>query len=337
MTPRRNPTGLCGVLALDKPLHLSSHDVVEAIRRLTGERRVGHAGTLDPLATGLLLVCVGPATRLSEYLMRGQKTYEARICFGTATTTDDAEGSVIETSALPPEVGDARFATECLTSLVGKSEQIPPVFSAIKKRGVKAYEAARMGKTLECEPRSVQLFEAKLCAIGSDYWDLQLVVSKGFYVRAFARDMGKALGSAAHLGALRRTASGGLTLEQAFELLELKQREELPFINPAAALGLPIITVSATGEQRVKHGRTLSKNELIYSKAVAWQNPLQGDAAEQDLSEYDPLQQGGLAAEQKLFSIVYEERLLALYERDNSGDTLRPKVVIPGGIPLGLL
>ncbi|MDR2035954.1 MAG: tRNA pseudouridine(55) synthase TruB, partial [Coriobacteriales bacterium] len=187
MAKRRNPTGLSGILALDKPANMSSHDVVNTVRRLTGERRVGHTGTLDPLATGLLLVCVGPATRLADYFMAGTKTYEARICFGRATSTDDAEGETVQECSLPSRLKDASYASEVLAAMPGAFEQMPPRYSAIKKEGITAYKAARAGKQLALEPRPVELHDATVMATGADYWDVRLTVSKGFYVRSFAR------------------------------------------------------------------------------------------------------------------------------------------------------
>jgi riboflavin kinase/FMN adenylyltransferase len=146
--PKRASTNLSGILAIDKPLGITSHDVVYKIRKATGEKRVGHCGTLDPLASGLMLVCVGPATRLSPYLTAKQKSYQARISFGSATNTDDAEGQTVCTCQVPDSVADPAFAQEFLNGLVGKHQQTPPAFSAIKKDGVRAYKAARNGQQL---------------------------------------------------------------------------------------------------------------------------------------------------------------------------------------------
>jgi len=295
---RDNPTGLSGILALDKPEKMTSHDVVDAVRRLTGERRVGHAGTLDPLATGLLFVCVGPATRLADYLMAGRKIYEARICFGFETTTDDRAGETISERELPPQLTDTAFAEQVLKGMLGKMEQVPPAFSAIKKEGVTAYKAARVGKQLTLEPRVVELHDALVLATGKDFWDVRLVVSKGFYVRSFARDLGRRLDSAAHLGALRRTASGQVTIEQANQLSSLSMSEPLPFLDPVAALGFPMVEVSCLEAQNVKNGQTLTL-------PTTWSG---------------------------LISIVCEGRLLALYETVGKSGLAKPRVVIPNGI-----
>jgi len=294
MTRRGTPTGLSGILALDKPEGITSHDVVDVVRRVTGERRVGHAGTLDPLATGLLLVCVGPATRLSEYLMAGNKAYEARICFGKETATDDREGETLRVAELPRELEDTAFITQLLQWMPGLMNQLPPAYSAIKKDGVVAYKAAREGKQLELEPRRVELFEAELLAVGADFWDMRLVVSKGFYVRSFARDLGRALDSAAHLSALRRTASGNTRIEQASAL----QMSSLPFIDPVAALGFPSVEVSAAEAHGVINGKPLTLP----------------------------------AAQRGLISIVHEGSFLAIYETVGKSSLAQPKVVITGGI-----
>lgn len=302
MTQRRVQTGLSGILALDKPKGMTSHDVVNTVRRVTGERRVGHAGTLDPMATGLLLVCVGPATRLADYLMAGIKTYEARICFGRATTTDDAEGETRYTGELPQGTEDAEYASSALKGMIGVLDQMPPAFSAIKKHGITAYKAARAGEPLALEPRRVELYDAVLCKSGKDYWDVALTVSKGFYVRSFARDLGTQLGSAAHLGALRRTASGPIDVSGATQLDTLAAGESLPFIDPVGALGLPVFAVNATQACAVQNGRALT---LAEPKTPA----------------------------PYLVSVVHEQRLLALYEGAGGG-LAHPRVVIPGGVSL---
>jgi riboflavin kinase/FMN adenylyltransferase len=237
--PKRGATNLCGVIAVDKPGGMTSHDVVDCLRRLTGEGRIGHAGTLDPAATGLLLVCIGPATRLSAELTGCDKTYEARIVFGTATDTDDAEGSPIATAPLPATLADADFARKVLASFVGEQEQLPPRFSAIKKGGRKAYELARAGKAVELEPRPVTIHALRLIEATADYWDIEAEVSKGTYLRSLARDLGIAVGSQAHLGALRRTRSGRVSLEQAHTLGELGKKDlRSCFLDPIGDLGL---------------------------------------------------------------------------------------------------
>lgn len=244
---KRGATTLNGVIAIDKPQGITSHDVVDKLRRITGEGRIGHAGTLDPLATGLLLICIGQATKLSERLMLGDKRYQARIVFGAATDSDDADGQVIATAALPTRLADPEFAATVLAGFTGEQQQLPPRFSAVKKQGHKAYELARAGKEVLLEPKTITIYELRILAIAADYWDIEALVSKGSYIRSLARDIGEAAGSKAHVGALRRTASGLVTLSQAHHLEELAALERLQpgsirslFLSPAQDLGLDV-------------------------------------------------------------------------------------------------
>ncbi|HZL05264.1 MAG TPA: tRNA pseudouridine(55) synthase TruB, partial [Coriobacteriia bacterium] len=192
MSTRRGATDLSGILAVDKPSGITSHDVVAAVRRATGERRVGHAGTLDPVATGLLTILVGPATRLEPYLSGHDKTYVATIAFGTSTDTDDADGAVIQTVPVPGDVIDPDAASRLLASFTGEQLQVPPAYSAIKRGGQVAHRAARAGEPLAIEPRPVVVRAAELIAIDSTVpvWDVRFTVSKGTYIRALARDIG---------------------------------------------------------------------------------------------------------------------------------------------------
>lgn len=244
---RRGATGLAGILPVDKPGGMTSHDVVARIRRLTGEGRVGHAGTLDPMATGLLVILVGPYTRLEPYLSSAQKAYEARIAFGSATDTDDAEGSVVSTGTVSPAVLDTAFAAEALSKLVGASMQRPPAYSAIKVDGEVAHRAARAGAPLDLAERAIEVFSADLLNIDPDHatWDVAFRVSKGTYIRAIARDLGETVGVPAHLAGLRRTASGTLTINEAMALDESTELTSR-FVDPVAALGLTAIEVDPT-------------------------------------------------------------------------------------------
>jgi tRNA pseudouridine55 synthase len=219
---KRGVTDLFGVIAVDKPSGMTSHDVVDRLRHITGEGRIGHAGTLDPAATGLLLICIGKATRLSDVLMGRDKAYEARVIFGTATDTDDAEGAVIAEASAPAELADEGFARGVLAGFIGEQMQMPPQFAAIKKNGKKAYELARAGKLVELEPRVITISELRLIEATRAYWDIEAEVSKGTYLRALARDLGVAVGSRAHLGMLRRTRVGRVSVKQAHTLEELE-------------------------------------------------------------------------------------------------------------------
>ena len=302
MSARRGATDLCGILAIDKPAGMTSHDVVNRVRQVTGERRVGHAGTLDPMATGLLVVLVGPATRLAPYFTAARKVYEARIVFGAETDTDDAEGRVTVTAHVPDDVGNPFFATATVASFVGTHQQVPPAYSAIKRGGVTAYEAARKGDTLELEARTIEVTRAELVGVecaGEYAWDVALAVSKGTYIRALARDLGRALDSAAHLGALRRTFSGTLNIAQAHTLDELAAAPDprTLFADPLAAMGLRIVEVSAADAARVAVGSALP-----------------GDA-------------------EGLVALSHDGVLLGVYS--GSKGMLKPEVVIPGGVTGG--
>ena len=197
---KRGDTDLCLVLAVDKPSGMTSHDVVSRARRIFGEKRVGHTGTLDPLASGVLPLCVGPATRLDQFLTGHDKSYVVSVVFGAATDTDDCDGEVIRTGVVPDEVFDPFFASVFVGGLVGKSKQLPPVYSAIKVGGTKACDAARKGRVIDLAPRDIEVYSAELLGIGGAdgaepaRWDIAFKVSKGTYIRALARDIGHSLG-----------------------------------------------------------------------------------------------------------------------------------------------
>lgn len=221
---RRGATEYSGILLIDKPSGMTSHDVVDFVRDLSGEGRVGHTGTLDPAATGLLLVCVGPATKYSEQISGQDKTYLGLIAFGKATTTDDAEGEVVAQSEVPAKIADLDFAHSVLLGFTGVIEQVPPQYSAIKQQGVRAYQQARKGNALELEPRQVNIRRVDVQIVTSDQWLVKAEVSKGTYIRSLARDIGLATGCPAHLAELRRTHIGSLSVDQAYDLLTLKRK-----------------------------------------------------------------------------------------------------------------
>ncbi len=204
------------VFLVDKPDGPTSHDVVSKLRRWTGLRRVGHGGTLDPLATGLLPVFVGVATRLNEYLTPYRKSYEATVLLGTSTDTDDAEGDVIATAPVPDL--SAERIESALEAFRGEIAQTPPRFSAVKRDGVAAHRAARAGEPLELEPRDVTVHELTLTALALPRIELSMSVSTGTYVRAIARDLGEALGVGGHVLAMRRTGIGEVRAEDGHTL-----------------------------------------------------------------------------------------------------------------------
>jgi tRNA pseudouridine55 synthase len=225
VSPRDRSGGLDGVLVVAKPSGPTSHDVVGLVRRLSSTRRVGHGGTLDPFAAGVLPLFLGRATRLAEYHLSGTKRYRATICFGESSTTDDIDGQ--RTSIGGPALGRADVAA-ALAGFVGPLRQVPPVYSAVQIEGRRAYQMARAGQVVELAPRDVVIHEATMLD-----WDgsdparpiavVDVACSAGTYIRALARDLGARLESGAYLGALVRLASGGFKLEDAISFDELRE------------------------------------------------------------------------------------------------------------------
>jgi tRNA pseudouridine55 synthase len=262
-----------GLVIVDKPGGWTSHDVVGKMRRLVGTRRVGHAGTLDPMATGVLVLGVERATRLLGHLMLTRKEYEGTIRLGQRTVTDDAEGEVTESA--PPErvaaVTDAAVKAG-IGALTGEIMQVPSAVSAIKVDGVRSYARVRSGDEVKLAPRPVTVFDFDLRATrreaGVVDLDVRVVCSSGTYIRALARDLGEALGVGGHLTALRRTRVGPYTLEQAQPLAELAARAEagqpVPVLPMAEAAGAAFPRYDADEEQAtaIAHGRPLPARGL---------------------------------------------------------------------------
>ena len=259
-----------GILNIDKPLGQTSHDVVERVRALTGRRRVGHAGTLDPLATGVLVVCVGRrATRLVEYLMDEMKTYRTDIQLGVVTNTFDAEGEVLSRS--PVEV-DRDDVEECLAQFRGWIEQVPPMYSAVKYRGKPLYKLARRGVEVEREPRRVEIRRLELMTWESrerQAWcTLEIECSPGTYVRVLVHDIGQALGCGAYVTGLTRLASGDFHLEDAIaldDLAQAAQKERWPEllrpVDEALAQRFPALHLGANEAHRLCSGQPVHHGE----------------------------------------------------------------------------
>jgi tRNA pseudouridine55 synthase len=246
-----------GILVIDKPKGLSSFDVVRQVRRLCQTRRVGHAGTLDPLATGVLPVAVGQATRLVEYLMAGEKSYQASCRLGIVTDTQDSEGRILQEQ--PWQQVDRTVLDAVLTGFTGEISQLPPMFSALKKDGQPLYRLARQGIEVERQPRTVRI--ASLEVDGFTPPDLTVTVrcSKGTYVRTLCHDIGRQLGCGAHMTALRRLACGSFTLAASHTLEELQSLAEqglpLPLVSPSAALAdWPALAVDGAVLARLRNG-----------------------------------------------------------------------------------
>ncbi len=236
-----NSTDLDGVLLVDKASAMTSHDVVAITRRALGTKKVGHCGTLDPLATGMLIIVVGRGTKIQDLLMSEDKEYVGTMALGTMTDSQDADGKVTETREVPAlsrEQIDAAFA-----KFHGDFYQMPPMVSAIKQGGVPLYKLARQGKTVEREPRFVHVYAHEINAVRLPEIDFRVVCSKGFYVRTYAFDIGNELGCGAHLKSLRRTKSGKFTLEHSVTVEDLKTL-------PQEALAARMLSLPAVSRMR---------------------------------------------------------------------------------------
>jgi tRNA pseudouridine55 synthase len=213
-----------GVLVVDKPTGMTSHDVVQVIRRGTGIRRAGHTGTLDPRASGVLVILLGPAVRLSEFVSASDKRYQATIRVGSSTDTYDSEGTITDhTSDI--DVSEEQF-NEILQQFTGEIEQVPPPYSAVKVKGRKAYEMARRGEEVELKPRIINVYSLEVLEWDPPESVIDVYCSSGTYVRSLANDIGKALGTGAYLVGLRRTKSGRFTLRDAVPLRILREAFE---------------------------------------------------------------------------------------------------------------
>ncbi|MCS6764997.1 MAG: tRNA pseudouridine(55) synthase TruB [Candidatus Protistobacter heckmanni] len=250
-----------GVLLLDKPLGLSSNDALVRAKRLLNAKKAGHTGTLDPLATGLLPLCFGEATKFSQGLLDADKTYEAQVLLGVKTASGDAEGDVLQTRPVQCTVEQVRAA---LAAFTGEIDQVPPMYSALKKDGKPLYAYARAGETVEREARRVRIHEIDLLALELPTLRIRVRCSKGTYIRTLAEDIGEHLGCGAHLTALRRTAVGALRLEDALTLERLDAAEpagRAALLAPVDALvaDLPRIDLDAVLEGRFRQGQRLAQ------------------------------------------------------------------------------
>jgi tRNA pseudouridine55 synthase len=254
-----------GLVVVDKPGGLTSHDVVARVRRLAGTRKVGHAGTLDPMATGVLVLGVDRATRLLGHLMLTEKAYQATIRLGASTVTDDVEGEVV-TRADTAHV-TAAAVHETLATFVGDLEQVPTAVSAIKVDGRRAYARVRAGEDLELRPRPVTIHELTVTRMALPDVEVSVRCSSGTYIRAIARDVGAALGVGGHLTALRRTAVGAFDLSAARTLDELGEHFETVPIAEAARASFPARDLDEAQARDVRFGRRLDL-ELAETTAV---------------------------------------------------------------------
>ncbi|MCC6960118.1 MAG: tRNA pseudouridine(55) synthase TruB [Dehalococcoidia bacterium] len=216
MSARRTDSGLDGIVLIDKPAGWTSHDVVAKARGILGQRRIGHTGTLDPMATGLLVLCLGKAARLVEYMTAHDKRYTGQIRLGRTTTTDDADGETIEDRPVPALTPAALEAA--VAPFRGSISQLPPAFSALKVGGQRAYDLARRGEQPELHARTVTVSQFSAALAGPETLEIDVACSAGTYIRSLARDLGQALGCGAHLSALRRVRAGAFSVSEAVTL-----------------------------------------------------------------------------------------------------------------------
>jgi tRNA pseudouridine55 synthase len=249
-----------GALLLDKPLGVSSNAALQKVKKIFGAKKAGHAGTLDPLASGLLLVLFGEATKFAALLLDADKEYLATVKLGERTATADAEGEVLETK--PVRVSEPQVLA-VLQRFCGSIEQLPPMHSALKRGGVPLYKLARRGESVERAPRRVQIVELEKIALQPPLLEIRVRCSKGTYIRTLAEDLGKALGTVAHLSSLRRTASGSFNVRDALgpeSLQALPAGERRRCVLPLEQLlgDLPRTKLDATAESRLRNGQALS-------------------------------------------------------------------------------
>jgi tRNA pseudouridine55 synthase len=261
MSRRRTGKPINGWLAIDKPLGMTSTAVVTQVRRLTGAAKVGHGGTLDPLASGVLPIALGEATKTVAYIMDGAKTYRWRVTWGEARSTDDAEGVVVETSDRRPTPAEIEAA---LPAFLGEIEQVPPVYSAVKVEGRRAYDLARNQQSVELQPRRVRIDSFRLVEATPDSAEFEVGSGKGAYIRALARDLAKALGTVGYVSSLRRTSCGpfderrAISLDKLVEFGHSAASANLVLPVETALDDIPALALTEDEARRLQSGQSVS-------------------------------------------------------------------------------
>ena len=260
-----------GILLLDKPQGLSSNAALGRAKRVLGIRKAGHTGTLDPMASGLLVLCFGEATKVAGFLLDGDKTYLAEVCLGANTETDDAEGEVVERREVPSLDRDA--VNLVLERFRGTIEQVPPMYSALKQQGERLYALARRGECVDRPPRKITIHELSLLHLQHDRLTLQIRCSKGTYIRSLARDLGEMLDCGGYLSALRRTQSDPFSLTDAVGLADLEAMssdEAQACLKPAdaALTHFPAVHLDADDSRRVRLGQRLPPDRALGLEGV---------------------------------------------------------------------
>lgn len=312
--PSATPGG-GGVLPVDKPVGPTSHDIVARARRALGTRRVGHVGTLDPLASGLLVLCVGPATRLSQFLVGAEKCYRTTIRLGVGTDSLDAEGEVVGLDDDWRCLTGARVRA-AVAGMVGSHEQVPPALSAKKVGGVPAHRRVRRGEDVELEPVPVTIHQAEAVRIELPEIELDVRVSSGTFVRSLARDLAAALGTLGHVAALRRTAVGSFRLEDAVPMESLERPgAQLPWVDPLAAIAhLPLQHVEREAALRLAFGQRIPIHDETIHEATG-----------PDETGHDETGRRETHVDGALVRVAHAGRLVAVAEVE--GNVLRPRKV----------
>jgi tRNA pseudouridine55 synthase len=263
---------LDGIFNIYKEKGFTSHDVVAIVRRTIHMKKVGHTGTLDPDAEGVLPVCVGKATKLSDVIMDGRKSYRAMLRLGMTTTTEDASGEVLETKEV--DFNEDRIR-EVVASFIGRLEQVPPMYSAVKVNGKKLYELAREGKEIERKSRTIEVYDIRIRQfLPPDRVEIDVDCSKGTYIRTLCSDIGKALGCGGHMAELLRTRTGAFSLENAIKLDELKalaeqEKVETVLLTMEEALeDFPVVKVSEKSQKFLYNGGKIQERFLTEKPAV---------------------------------------------------------------------
>lgn len=251
-----------GILLVDKPTGWTSHDVVQYVRKRTGIKKVGHTGTLDPLATGLLILCLGKATRLSEFFVSMDKTYEGRMKLGIITDTHDIQGKLLEKREIPNV--DENYLSNLAKNFVGEIQQIPPMVSALKVGGERLYKLARKGINIERPPRKVNIYEFSILGIELPYVRVRVSCGKGTYVRTLIHDFGLKLGSGAVMAELRRIKLGNFLVDSAIPVKEIDNLQSIAekIIPIPLALPLPKAVVNSKGEEDFTLGKKIFPKDI---------------------------------------------------------------------------
>ncbi|MDD1622362.1 MAG: tRNA pseudouridine(55) synthase TruB [Methylococcaceae bacterium] len=261
MAKRKSGLDVHGIILLDKRQGVSSNQALQEVRRLLNANKAGHTGALDPLATGLLPLCFGEATKVSALMLDDNKRYQVTIRLGVMTDTGDAEGQVI--AEMPVPAFSEQTLRDCLQHFMGEIDQVPPMYSALKHQGRKLYELAREGKTVDRPARRITIFELNLLDFGPDQITLDVACSKGTYIRSLAEDIGHRLDCCGTVTALRRTASGQFELSQAYTLPELQAMDSTKLLSKLMAVdvpltGIPFVHVSSEQASSIKQGQQVA-------------------------------------------------------------------------------